>query len=639
MRKKNRLSSPQATSDEAQQTTGKTDESKIATRPAEPKPDSQPGIGDAYRTVLLALAVATIPLTILSFVLLGLVLRFRVSSAITGSPNLQYSDILNEPDVYYVNFSATSLTTVGSWISSVAPHITSSVMVLFSFHVASGLRKQLRTRDTSQLPTPYQLTLLLELFAASISSRWRWLKYYFWRHRNRDNSALRLAAVFLAISTCLSYVTWGLDTWFHVATTTIQFPQITPVEVPTHSFGRVLSDECVEFFKNWDPFHGATQANTCIVEISGSANNGLSDPTEAIATINNISAQNQISTISFGNNSYTYLGPTNPPIDLDFRASTVALHTDCEPVGKKCNLTDRGLSQPFNCSPSFSGDIANFSKPYYELAFFNDSSLSTPLTQFSSGTTPSLPSANPFYIGFAVYVIGYSHLNDSQVTHPVYGGDALVLQCETTVYNFTYSLVNGSVIFVNASLASLNVSALMIEPLIEIPNYGVPNLQLGVQLADLANTSQEFADTFAGMFEQVSLGMSVAAYVNYTNLEEQVRSSILVARVPKAPLFTLIAFNFLFVIFGLVAFTLALKSQPRLARDVQARLSVIGLVANQFEGERAGTRVSKMEDLFGEYVGVEQKSRVGLVRTDQNGWEYRLVEDNTRSSIPTSTRR
>jgi hypothetical protein len=245
--------------------------------------------------------------------------------------------------------------------------------------------------------------------------------------------------------------------------------------------------------------------------------------------------------------------------------------------------------------------------------------------------TPLVSSVNPFYIGFAVYVIGYGHLTDSQVTHPVHGGDALVLQCETTVYNFTYSLVNGSVLFVNASLVGLNVSALLIEPLIEIPGHGIPNLQLGVQLADLANTSQDFADTFASVFEQVSLGTSVAAYVNHTNLEEQVRSSILVARVPKAPLFPLIAFNFLFVFFGLVAFMLDSRSQPRLARDVQARLSVTGLVANQSEGERAGTRVSKVEDLFGEHVGVQQTSRVSLVRTNQNGWEYRLVEDNTRS--------
>jgi hypothetical protein len=166
---------------------------------------------------------------------------------------------------------------------------------------------------------------------------------------------------------------------------------------------------------------------------------------------------------------------------------------------------------------------------------------------------------------------------------------------------------------------------------VETPGYGSPNLQRGIQLADLTNTSQKFADTFAGVFEQVSLGMSVAAFVNHTNIEEQVRSSILVARVPKAPLFTLMAFNFLFVFFGLVAFALALKSQPRLARDVQARLSVIGLVTNQFEGARAGTWVSKVEDLFGEHVGDEQKSRVSLVRTNQNEWEYRLVGDNTRS--------
>jgi hypothetical protein len=158
-----------------------------------------------------------------------------------------------------------------------------------------------------------------------------------------------------------------LDTWFHVATTTIQFPQITPVEVPTNSFGRVLSDECVEFFKNWDPFRGATEANTCIVAISGTANNGPSDPAEAFATINNVSAQNRVSTISFKNKSYTYLGPVNPPINLDFRASAIALHTDCEPVSKKKgNLTDQGLSQPFNCSPSFSGDIGNFCEPFYE---------------------------------------------------------------------------------------------------------------------------------------------------------------------------------------------------------------------------------------------------------------------------------
>lgn len=78
----------------------------------------------------------------------------------------------------------------------------------------------------------------------------------------------------------------------------------------------------------------------------------------------------------------------------------------------------------------------------------------------------------------------------------------------------------------------------------------------------------------------------------------------------------------LFVLYGLFAGIVALSSSPSQSRDVQLRLSVVGLASSKFESpERVGAPACKREDLFEEWRGGTSRScRVGVTQTSLGGW-------------------
>jgi len=85
----------------------------------------------------------------------------------------------------------------------------------------------------------------------------------------------------------------------------------------------------------------------------------------------------------------------------------------------------------------------------------------------------------------------------------------------------------------------------------------------------------------------------------------QERSTTLVARIPKAPLYTFVLANMLFVALGIALAVLAIARNGGEVREIQARLSIEGLVADIFEGRRAKERVESIDDLFDEMYGQE----------------------------------
>ena len=68
---------------------------------------------------------------------------------------------------------------------------------------------------------------------------------------------------------------------------------------------------------------------------------------------------------------------------------------------------------------------------------------------------------------------------------------------------------------------------------------------------------------------------------------EQHRERVLVARVPKVPLWMLVAFNCVYGILGIVLALLALSASLGNTNDVRERLSIAGVVAFSFEGSLA----------------------------------------------------
>jgi hypothetical protein len=160
------------------------------------QPSSRPGRGldTGLWQILLPAGLLTIPMLTLSGLLLGLVFSHRV----TNSPPQA-----DEAAVYYVKFSATQLTTVASWSSTLTPLLPGLIMTLLFFPIASQIRSLSDARDMSRLPTPHQLNLLLCMSGGGFGAVWEWAKYIFWRRREKSVYAVRLSAAFLVISLLL----------------------------------------------------------------------------------------------------------------------------------------------------------------------------------------------------------------------------------------------------------------------------------------------------------------------------------------------------------------------------------------------------------------------------------------------------
>ena len=423
-----------------------------------------------------------------------------------------------------------------------------------------------------------------------------------------------------------SYLILGADTWLHVTTSTVVFSQIAPVQsTPARAYGRgFYSDKCST--RNVD------NNNTC--NIDGSASTVfLQGASDAYQTLNNLSTTNRVITYELDEQTYSLLIDASLPNDVDFQASTFALNTECKPISQECGLIAAyGASTPFNCSPGFAGDVTameDIDRVGYRRAA---SPIGLVLLDPGYQTNISLGSKdlNPFYVGTWAAIDNQNTLSNStsqrilqsdpQIITPVHGGLSWVLLCTVSVYDATYSWVNGSIGASTLTPANASVGGIIAAPLSE--NFGLSNLEIGTRIASFSLTAQDVADKWANSFSQTALGLSAGVMSPRTNLQEQIRTEILVARIPKVPLFTLIGLNLLYATIGLILALYAVcASRPRATRDVQARLSVAGMAAHFENSDLSQRPVAGVEDLFAERHG-EGSERIGLIRTQEGGWRF-----------------
>jgi hypothetical protein len=152
---------------------------------------------------------------------------------------------------------------------------------------------------------------------------------------------------------------------------------------------------------------------------------------------------------------------------------------------------------------------------------------------------------------------------------------------------------------------------------------GTTNLQQATNLAILSNSSQEIADKIALAYSLVALAVGSQAVGPYPAVAAQERQSFLVSRVPAAPLFTLVIANLLFVLLGIILTSIAIWTSGGEVREVQARLSIGGLVADRFEEKRGKDGIEKMDDSFEEKDG-NGSMRVAIDRGNGGGYTYKV---------------
>ena len=79
-----------------------------------------------------------------------------------------------------------------------------------------------------------------------------------------------------------------------------------------------------------------------------------------------------------------------------------------------------------------------------------------------------------------------------------------------------------------------------------------------IDLAAFSDTTQSFAGKMALVYSQTTVGYSAGVFSPRTNAEEQTRETSLVARLPFAPFYTLIALNLSYAVGTIILAIVAL---------------------------------------------------------------------------------
>jgi len=147
--------------------------------------------GGALDICLAGIAVA-LPLIALSVALVVIVWTKQVPQ---NPPSTLFTvSRQDDKSVFFVNVSAPTFLTIASWSSSVAQVVTGFAIMLVSFPVARMIKRSSRSYRTHELPTPFQLSLILGLLqGGGFGAIWSWLKYQFgWQgRREKITSALK----------------------------------------------------------------------------------------------------------------------------------------------------------------------------------------------------------------------------------------------------------------------------------------------------------------------------------------------------------------------------------------------------------------------------------------------------------------
>lgn len=340
--------------------------------------------------------------------------------------------------------------------------------------------------------------------------------------------------------------------------------------------------------------------------------------------LSNISGSKIVPVHAMDKNLFAYMASsqTDRIAPLDYVASTYALQTNCTPITSKCTDSNSaiGTGVRFKCPFQFSGMSSTAVGAYNSvtMGYFTDST-------GSNNNTDKTPIGNPYYHASMIVAnlrnsrpVGIE--NDPEIIPGVHGGSTFIgLFCSSTVYDVQYSSVNGTIKKWTMNKSNTTMTQI-IQGTQRTTDVGKQNLIQAASIAGLSNNSQSIADQFALAYSQTAMAVSSGALEPRDALASQVREQILVARVPKAPLFVLVAANLTMAFLGIVLTAMALVAVRGETGEAQARLSIPALVAALFE-RRVKWPAEEVEEFFEERHG-ERGPRIGFARAQDGGWSF-----------------
>jgi hypothetical protein len=298
-----------------------------------------------------------LPLTLLAAVLLSLVVygwqRIGQQSLFTNErPSPVKSGFI------VVNISNSWLLSLSSVSSTVAGLMAPSVMMIQMYLNAQAMQaNSVATQNapgtTRNLPTPYQISLILGLSSGNPERLWRFEKY----SRATSNGVppmMRQTALILKLCLFLSLAMFIADQSLHYTTTTVQIDQATAVETVS-SFGRGLSQECLSMSREqnyWEPCSIDINLDTFQRETAQNQMFFLQQGTSNVSIIEVVDAVRQPET------DMAMLFAADVQSNVDYRTSTIGVSAQCVPISSECAMKKSGPTgsyTSFNCSQNFWG--------------------------------------------------------------------------------------------------------------------------------------------------------------------------------------------------------------------------------------------------------------------------------------------
>jgi hypothetical protein len=467
------------------------------------------------------------------------------------------------------------------------------------------------------------------------------------------------------------------DSSLHYLTSTIVFDRISINSTPEKEFGYGLSKQCLDLDRVKD-----NAGFPCTLPLGI----GFDDPdaTEHYNEISrlqaNLSTSSQIRlTGADGVGEDIALMIPNPATlaaEEDFRASTIGVGMSCGLVPPAlCDMRAVGNMSTlaaFNCSDNFFGVLGknpNISsvdgtkaedpdlsplafKPSANLqfAYFTDANLDSiwnpeswdPNTNQPDELNP-LPDdklLNPFYVGFATSMATTTFVNGSEMADSdlVFDSDNyigyFIMSCSMTSYLVDYTWYKSSIRNVTAT-KSPNGTLLELFHGNQVYNTvsgGAWDLQQYLINAAIAgNTTGEFLSKWQNQFSVKALSHIGGQLTARTNLLEQKRESLLVAKVPKAVLGVLVGCSLLYTVLGIALVVAAYRASTEDVHAVAEQLSLAGLTNMAFGDAKdkatpsAGrTPHPSTPDDNGDYFNNQPLSRTEARKVRINGADFQV---------------
>ncbi|OCL02407.1 hypothetical protein AOQ84DRAFT_392979 [Glonium stellatum] len=198
------------------------------------------------------------------------------------------------------------------------------------------------------------------------------------------------------------------------------------------------------------------------------------------------------------------------------------------------------------------------------------------------------------------------------IWNPPQLGSSIFVSCATIVWDVAYDVVAGEVVNLNLNIS--NSSATGIVSMSQLPPWGVFSGSWGNAVLRMSQISTSVED-MSNFFALEASRLYVSSFAGQSSprlaVRAQARDLILVTKVSKAALWTLVTSNLFYALIGIILTVFALLTTSNNVRQVQTRLSIPGLVSKLFEKPYSERSVRDNRTLFRESSGLST-SRISV---------------------------